>query len=427
MLRTTLTTTTALALLMAIAPTSTAFGQQITVWAGDTGTGGALFAEMGEEFEAQNPGVDVVVEEVSYQTLVESLPVQLEAGEGPDIAIITDLGGLSRFYADITDSVDAEYFEQEWGQTLQWLRGGDNESTAIFGMPTTLTVNGGYVNLTLFEQAGVPVPEEGATWEEWAEATRQVAEATGTEFPMEMDRSGHRFASLAISYGAELVDEEGNPVVDDGLRAAIEQFVEWHENGTMPMDLWGAIGGATHRELFSDFLNAATVMYFGGSWTLAQMDTEVGDLFDWAVVPAPCGPSSCTVMPGGGAMTVFSHSQNPEIAGELINFYAQPENIDYYISNEVEIPSASSQIENGVEYPSASERTSEALATFIAQIPKMDDAAYRFQGWRYQRAMMNALTTRISQVLNNELSVDEALVRIEEDVNLAIEAAGDPA
>jgi alpha-1,4-digalacturonate transport system substrate-binding protein len=184
------------------------------------------------------------------------------------------------------------------------------------------------------------------------------------------------------------------------------------------------VGGATHRELFSDFLNAATVMYFGGSWTLAQMDTEVGDLFDWAVVPAPCGPSSCTVMPGGGAMTVFNHSENPDIAGQLVDFYARPENLDYYISREVEIPSAVSQIENGVEYPSASERTSEALATFIAQIPKMDDAAYRFQGWRYQRAMMNAMTTRISQVLNNELTVDEALVRIEEDVNLAIQAGG---
>jgi alpha-1,4-digalacturonate transport system substrate-binding protein len=54
----------------------------------------------------------------------------------------------------------------------------------------------------------------------------------------------------------------------------------------------------------------------------------------------------------------------------------------------------------------------------------MDPAAFRFQGWRYQRAMMNALTTRISQVLNSELTVDEALVRIEEDVNLAIQAAG---
>lgn len=419
-----LKTTAALALMVAAAPLSLAQAQQITVWAGDTGTGGKIFAEMAKSFEEENPGVTVVVEEVSYQTLVESLPVQLEAGEGPDIAIITDLGGLSRFYQDITPYVDAEYFEQEWGQTLQWLRGGNAESTAINGMPTTLTVNGAYVNLTLFEQAGVPVPEEGATWEEWAEATRQVAAATNTEFAMEMDRSGHRFASLAISYGAELVDAEGKPVVDDGLRAAIEQFVAWHQDGTMPMDLWGAVGGATHRELFSDFLNANTVLYFGGSWTLAQMDSEVGDLFDWAVVPAPCGPSSCTVMPGGGAMTVFSHTQNPELAGKLINHYAKAENLDYYISNEVEIPSAASQIANGVEYPSASQRTSEALATFINQIPKMADAAYRFQGWRYQRAMMNSLTTRVSQVLNNELTVDAALERIEEDVNLAIQAAG---
>lgn len=420
-----LKTTTALALLMAAASMTSAYGQQITVWVGDTGSGGKLFTEMSKSFEAENPGVTVVVEEVSYQTLVESLPVQLEAGEGPDIAVVTDLGGLSRFYQDITPYVDAAYFEKEWSQTLQWLRGGNADSKAIFGMPTTLTVNGAYVNLTLFEQAGVPVPEEGATWEQWAEATRQVAAATNTEFAMEMDRSGHRFASLAISYGAQLVDAEGKPVVDDGLRAAIEQFVAWHKDGTMPMDLWGAVGGATHRELFSDFLNANAVLYFGGSWTLAQMDTEVGDLFDWAVVPAPCGPSSCTVMPGGGAMTAFAHTANAELVGKLINYYAKPENLNYYVSNEVGIPSAASQIANGVEYPSASPRTSEALATFINQIPKMDEAAFRFQGWRYQRAMMNALTTRISQVLNDELTVDAAMERVKDDVSLAIQAAGD--
>ena len=121
MRRALLKTTTAIGLVIA-APAMVAHGQQITVWAGDTGTGGKIFAEMAEKFEAENPGVDVVVEEVSYQTLVESLPVQLEAGEGPDIAIITDLGGLSRFYQDITQYVDAAYFEQEWSQTLQWLR-----------------------------------------------------------------------------------------------------------------------------------------------------------------------------------------------------------------------------------------------------------------------------------------------------------------
>ena len=53
----------------------------------------------------------------------------------------------------------------------------------------------------------------------------------------------------------------------------------------------------------------------------------------------------------------------------------------------------------------------------------MDDAAYRFQGWRFQRAMMNSMTTRISQVLNDELDVDGALARIKEDVDLATQAA----
>ncbi|MDN3722211.1 extracellular solute-binding protein [Roseibium salinum] len=241
--------------------------------------------------------------------------------------MITDLGGLSRFYVDLTPYVDVDLFNHEFPQTLQWLRGSDPTGSAINGMPASLTVNGAYVNLTLFEQAGVPVPGEGATWEEWAEATRKVAEATGTDFAMEMDRSGHRFASLAISYGARLVDDEGRPVVDEGLRNAITQFVEWHKSGVMPMDLWGAVGGTTHRELFSDFLNGNVVLYFGGSWTLSRMDSEVGDLFDWSVVPTPCGPSSCTAMPGGPALVAFNSTKHPEVMGKFINYIAQPEKL----------------------------------------------------------------------------------------------------
>ena len=99
-----------------------------------------------------------------------------------------------------------------------------------------------------------------------------------------------------------------------------------------------------------------------------------------------------------------------------------PENYAAAIASADEIPAANSLIESGLEYPDASPATQEALATFIKQIPKMDDAAFRFQGWRFQRAMMNSLTTRISQVLNDELDVDGALARIKEDVDLAMNA-----
>ena len=36
------------------------------------------------------------------------------------------------------------------------------------------------------------------------------------------------------------------------------------------MDLWGAVGGATHRDNFADFMNGKVVFYFGGSWSLYQ-------------------------------------------------------------------------------------------------------------------------------------------------------------
>ena len=42
---------------------------------------------------------------------------------------------------------------------------------------TQLTVTGPYVNRTLFEQAGVDLPGDGATWDDWAVAVNEVAQA----------------------------------------------------------------------------------------------------------------------------------------------------------------------------------------------------------------------------------------------------------
>jgi alpha-1,4-digalacturonate transport system substrate-binding protein len=58
-------------------------------------------AEIAKRFEAKNPATKVIIDNVPYKTVVEQLPVQLAAGQGPDIARVTDLGGLSKFYLDI--------------------------------------------------------------------------------------------------------------------------------------------------------------------------------------------------------------------------------------------------------------------------------------------------------------------------------------
>lgn len=407
----------AVACIAAMAALSSA--QAITVQATDTD-----MKYLVDKFVRENAGIKVDFRVVSYQSVVESLPVQLASGQGPDVSMVADWGGLSKYFLDLRPYVDGRRFEEEFGSILAPMRGDASAARAINGMSGSMTLNGAFVNVTLFKQAGIPLPADGATWDDWAVAARAVAKATKTEIPMEMDRSGHRFASLAISYGARLVDERGNFVVDEGLRTAVAKFVGWHRNGTMPMDLWGAVGGATHRDNFQDFLNGKAVFYFGGSWSLNKMDSEVGDLFEWAVVDAPCGTNSCTLMPGGGAMVAFRHSAQPRLAAKFLAFLAREDNMRESIGRRLSIPAAATLVRTGVDYPTASEPVRNALASFRRQIPKIAQTAYDFQGWRYQRAAMNSMTTRISQVLNSELSVDKALAFMKKDVDLAIRNSG---
>src|SRR6478735_5800139 len=131
--------------------------------------------DLAKKFEAQNSDVKVTVDKVPYKAILEQLPVQLAAGEGPDIARVTDLGGLAKYYLDITPYVkDPKYWEANFGETLKWLRPTPNDK-GIYGMMTQLTDTGPYVNKTLFDQAKVPLPGANATWDDWVDASRKVA------------------------------------------------------------------------------------------------------------------------------------------------------------------------------------------------------------------------------------------------------------
>ena len=44
--------------------------------------------------------INVILDVVPYDAIMNTLPIQLAAGEGPDIARVTDLGGLNKYYAD---------------------------------------------------------------------------------------------------------------------------------------------------------------------------------------------------------------------------------------------------------------------------------------------------------------------------------------
>ena len=393
----------------------------------DDGSEGAVLRELLDRFEADNPDIKVVMDTVPYSSgILETLPIQLEAGQGPDMARVTQLGVLSQYMLDLRPYLsNPEYWEENFGPFLAWMQT-DPEGNAIPGFMTQLTVTGPFINRTLFEQAGVAVPSDSSdqvTWQEWADATRQVAEATGT-FAMVMDRTGHRLAGPAVSQGATYFDAEGNPALvgDQGFKDMAQLMVDWHADGTMYPDTW--IGSAGSYVAGNEpFINGQIALYMSGSWQVGQFNANIKDAFDWEAVPNPCGPGGCTGMPGGAALVAINTTQHPEEVARVMEYLTSEEVMSEFYARTLFIPGHLGIAETGVDFQAELPQTLKSLTVFSGEVGKLAPLAYDLQAYKYNTILFNANRDRLSQVFIGELTLDEAIQKMQEDIDAGIAAA----
>jgi len=391
----------------------------------DDGNEGEVLRDLLDRFEEENPDISVVIDTVAYNVILEQLPIQLQAGEGPDMARVTDLGGLSANYLDISDLVeDADYWRENFGETLNWLRPADDDGDGVYGMMTQLTITGPYVNKTLFDQAGVELPGEGATWDDWVAASTEVAEATGTDYAVAIDRTGHRAAGPAISLGAQYFGEDGTPQIagDEGFRTMAEMIVNWHETGITPQEVWAGAGGS-YAAANDEFVNATVVMYMSGSWQIGQFNERIGDAFDWIAIPNPCGPQACTGMPGGAALVGVADTEHPEEVARVLDYLASADVYREFAERTLFIPAHAGVSAGEVDFNTESEAAKAALATFTAQVGELHPIAFQLQGYQFNRVIFDATRDRVTQVIVGELTMDEAIERIQTDIDDALAAA----
>jgi alpha-1,4-digalacturonate transport system substrate-binding protein len=389
-------------------------------WYSD-GNEGEVLLDLLKRFEAQNSDIKVTVDQVPYKAISETLPVQLASGQGPDIARVTDFGGVARYALDLTPYLkDPEYWRKNFGPFLEWMRA-EGDTKSIPGYMTQLTITGPFINKTLFEQAGVALPGPQATWDDWAKAAKAVADKTQTRFPIAIDRSGHRFFGLAISQGAKVFDASGEPaVIDDGFKAMAQKVYDWHQSGVMSKELWGSVSGATYRGANDEFKNAQVVMYMSGSWQMAQFDKTIGNAFDWVAVPNPCGPAGCTGMPGGAGLIAIKTTKEPKAVARVMEYLASEDVLKEFYSRTLFVPGHLGLAEKGIEYPSASPLAKAGLAVFGAQLKNVTPLAYKLQGYPNNRIVFNVVISRLGQAISGETTLDEAYKRIDAEIKQQI-------
>jgi alpha-1,4-digalacturonate transport system substrate-binding protein len=231
---------------------------------------------------------------VPYKAVVETLPVQLAAGEGPDIARVTDLGGLNKYYLDLTPHLSAARQKvrgsDNFASTLPWFRAGAADK-GIYGLMSQLTVTGAYVNKTLFDQAKVPMPgptrPPGTTG--WPPPTRWPRPPRC--------RSRWRWTAPATDsprWPWPTAPRSSTPTAcpwwTPATRLAVKKFVDWHKAGLMPKEVWGGVGGSQYRDAFEEFANGRVVDLLLRLVAVRRMDTQVTKAFEWAVCPGALRP-----------------------------------------------------------------------------------------------------------------------------------------
>ena len=374
-------------------------------------------------FTEANPGIVVNVDTVPYTTVRDQLRVQVEAGQAPDMARITDFGGMAGFYLDLRDLLsDSAIIEDAFSAPyLQAFRAGEDMS-GLYAFPDELSVTAAFINRTLFDQAGIDVPSDSSDevdWATWTDAITAVADATGTPYAFAIDNKGHRFASAGFALGIDMFDDEGNFALEDdaGYRAFAEWMKAWFDNGMTPAEVW--LGGGQYSSARDYFVNAEVVMLYSGSWQIKAFGSDIGDGFDWQLVPNPVGPGGSAGASGGASIVGYAQTEHPEAVAAVMEYLLQAEVGQEFAARTLLIAPNPAVVALGVEFQTDNADVAAALNQAGVDGTKVTENGVAMNLHPLAFAYYDSSNTRLAQYFAGELTLDEAMSRLQEQLDEA--------
>lgn len=198
-----------------------------------------------------------------------------------------------------------------------------------YAIPYDLAPGGLYINLDIFEAAGVDPPGEHTTFEEFTELANALTQDTdgdgetdiwGISNMVSVGRGAGGAYWVIKSFGGELFNEENTASMMDSpeTTAALQWLADllW-DSGAHPTAESVAATGFTTEFLFA---NGNVAMHYALNDAAARMWELVGDSFNWTVVPTPTGPAGRYNFIGGSAFSIPASAAHPDLSYELIRF-----------------------------------------------------------------------------------------------------------
>lgn len=365
------------------------------------------------EFEAANPDIKVEVRHGDQPTR-KHMVLAFNIGTAADVVFMTKFDQTDHFL-DLRPYLEQpDTFLSVHKDSFKHLSSADAPD-AVNGFIWNKTLNLPFVNVSLFRQAGVPVPQPGATLTQIISASAQVAEATGARYPFAIDKSAHRLTGVAYSYGSYLTRDDRITFPDKAAVRLIGDMAGWVQSGAFPMDVWGYGAGTGKINLKEEFAAGNLVTYYSGNWQINGFSELIGNRFEWTALDAPCGPADCFPMPGGDALVGYRNTRHPQAVARFIEFMG---------SRKVQLDFARSLLNmpggdfGAIDYANSDASVNKAMAVFLRNRGKSNAQHTAARQSTAPDGVGGVILTRLPQLFTGELGLDEAIALMRKDVKV---------
>lgn len=323
--------------------------QELLIWdtgllaraleSGEPDVENSFLHQVAADFEEENPGVTVEIVQQTGDISANGAQFQAAsiAGNGPDIRIQYAGGptlSYEEFFADLTDVIPQETVDAMTGWNT--LRSGYAEDGAIVGMPygagLYFTV---FSNNEKLEAAGMDPTDYPETWEELMEKGQEFKDATDEPAFWVANLEGYTGAWVIGAFiGGELGEQAATDMYNGDIRlddpAVVKAYQAWADfgaSGLVNEDAGEAPNGP------EGFVSGTGAYYIVGSWENANMVETFGEEVETFFIPVLEGAEYPSAVAGGPqiGISITEYSERQELAGEFLNYLAQPEVQDRYV------------------------------------------------------------------------------------------------